>query len=109
MALDWPRYAANAVAPCFKLKSIGIAGIYAFYSAREHLYAVREAARVTNEEPPADIIGQHTEDGLQAPIAQFEPHFILNSAAISVDTLGELYNSPNWDIKQASASRPFPS
>lgn len=63
---------------------LSLAGGWVLYRASETLQKFRDATRITKQEKLQDIIGQHTED------------------AISVDTLGELYNSSNWEIRQAS-------
>ena len=52
--------------------------------AYNHLKEVRQAALVTKKEKTPDIINQRTED------------------AIKIETLGDLFDSPNHDIRQAA-------
>ena len=77
-------------------------GIWTINRARHELNAVKEAARITVEEKQQEVIGQHTEDGTSPDL-----HVDLDnkrSLAISVDTLGELARSPNWDVSSSFVS-----
>ena len=80
------------------LTRIGIIGISTFYRAYQDLKLIRQDALVTKEEKGLEIINQRTED-CRCRFDLTEQQ--LKSTAISVKTLGDLLDSPSYDIRQA--------
>lgn len=53
----------------------GYLSAWAVYKAKQTLEEVREVTRITKEDKPADLFGQHTEDG------RFQSHTYIDTIA----------------------------